>query len=119
MGKACPSYSGYFVFSGTLKGVIYFTNHSYSFVKIVFWISMVWTEMFAFFIQELIGSFVFSQVLSTHLMYAHTKSKSRHTDVEVVNELSSWIISLWVCIIFLASHMQRHFKICFCLYSQS
>lgn len=49
--------------------------------------------MFAFFIQELIGSFVFSQVLSTHLMHAHTKSKSRHTDVEVVDELSSWIIS--------------------------
>lgn len=75
---------------------------------------MVWTEMFASLVQELIGLFVFIQVLTTQ-----AKNSSGLTGVEVVNKLILWVISLWACIIFLASHMQRHFKSCFFLYYQS
>lgn len=65
---------------------------------------MVWTEMFASLVQELIGLFVFIQVLTTQ-----AKNSGGLTGVEIVNKL----ISLWDCILFLASHMHRHFKSCF------
>lgn len=69
---------------------------------------MVWTEMFASLVQELIGLFVFIQVLTTQ-----AKNSGGLTGVEIVNKLILRVISLWACILFLASHMPRHFKSCF------